>query len=173
MLRNFVPCSRVVVVLLLAVFSFAGDKRPSAPLPELNGNWRLDPVHSTAHPRYLVSNQIIIRQFGREYQFEFRAGSKLMSREIYALDGREHPGANTKLARAFVLAKLEKGQLVVITRSVMDPDGLQTFSETDHWFLSPDKKTLTHKMSDGKLCTYQKQPDQVETEETDKPEEDR
>jgi len=173
MLRNFVPYPRVVVVLLLAVFSFAGDKRSSAPLPELNGTWRLDPVHSTAHPRYLLSNQIIIRQFGRQYQFEFRAGHKLLARDVYAVDGKEHPGYSNKLSNGFVTAKVEKEQLLVTTRAAMDPDGTQTFSETERWFLSPDKKTLTNKMSDGKLRLYQKQPDEVETEETEKPEEDR
>jgi len=165
-MRASVPRVFVVVVLLLATLSFAGErKKPAAvSIPDLSGNWRLDPVHSTARPVYLQANQIIIKLFGRQYQFEFRGGHKLLARDIYAVDGRERPSYNTRLAKGFVSAKVEKEQLLVTTRAALDPEGNQTFIETERWSLSPDKKTLTNKMSDGKLRIYQKQPDEPETE---------
>lgn len=140
-------------VLLCSWVTFAAEPRPH---PDLTGYWKLDVIHSTAAPADMQASQVVISEFGNRLEFEFRAGHKVVSREYFTTDGIERPRYRSRLETASAKAKFEKDQLVIVTRSALDNEGLQQYTETDRWFLSKDGKVLTNKMTDGKLRIYEK-----------------
>ncbi|MFB3917597.1 MAG: hypothetical protein ACE14M_12760 [Terriglobales bacterium] len=149
----------VAAVLLCCSIAYAAEPKS---YPDLSGNWALDPVNSTADPIYMQASRIVITQSRTYLQFEFRSGQRLVAREYYTADGKERPRYSTRLESASAKAIFQKGQLVITTRSALDNEGLQQYTETDRWYVSPDGKTLTNKMSDGKLRVYQKKPPEPE-----------
>jgi hypothetical protein len=157
----------VLSLVLSTVVCFAVQK--SAAVPNFAGTWKLDLIHSTAGPEYLQASSIVVTPYDtgsdRKLQFEFMGGEKLLSRAVYTLDGREYPTySNRKVAKAYVSARINKSALVVRTRTVLDLDDTQEYTETSTWSVSSDGKVLTDKTTDGKLVCYVKQadPDQPE-----------
>jgi hypothetical protein len=155
--------SVVLLLICIALPSFAAESSTVAP-PSFTGNWKLDPIHSTADRRDLRASNVLITSYGNTLQIDFIAGGDILNRDIFTLDGMYYPSYYTRtISRAFVAAKMEnKSELVVQTRALLDVSGTQEYAQTDTWSVSPDGKTLTNRMTDGKLRVYIKQAPVVE-----------
>lgn len=153
---------RCLTLALLLFCSVAATCAQKPAVPAISGTWNLDLIHSTADPQPSFGTQLVITRYGNnKLQFEFLQEKKPLARNVYTLDGREYPSYYNTNERAFVSAKVNnKSELVVRTRSILDIDGTQEFTETDTWSLSRDGKTLVDKTDDGKVRVYVKQTDE-------------
>lgn len=162
----------MVLAFLLSstLVCFAVKKETVAP-PQFGGTWKLDPIHSTVNIKDMQASTVVITPFGDKLEFDFLGGEKLIGRETYTLDGVTHDSyTGRQVNRSFISAWMnKKSELIVRTRNILDLDDTQEYTDTDTWSVSPDGKTLTDRMTDGKLLIYQKQPSQAEAAKPAKP----
>lgn len=140
-----------VAVLLLAWVAGPGT-------PDLSGSWVLNPVKSTANPipKAKGPTRLIITQNGNNINFDSYDGNGLDHSSSFVVDDKERPRYKTRLERAYARARWDKGELVIVTRSFLDPEGTQSYTDVERWSLAKDGKTLVHKLSDGKVEVYEK-----------------
>ena len=143
-------------LLFLAVSVYAA--------PNLGGTWKFDPEVSNGQPAAPGASLLVVTQSADAITFDYYPLTKgqrgaLLQSYSYTTDGHQHPGYKTRTYVTYQRVYWHKNMLVVSTKGIIDPEGEQTFTDEDHWFVSEDGKTLTHKSSDGKKAVYARQPD--------------
>ncbi len=143
------------VSLLLSGVAMAGTQ------VNLAGNWKLDYRQSTVDLTNESSNRLVISQMGDALRFDRYKDAKLISTENIIADGKSRQRYKTRLEIAYVKARWEKGGLVLVTDSMLDNEGTQSYSTTERWEVSKDGKTLSKKTSDGVLV-FSREPEKPE-----------
>jgi hypothetical protein len=132
--------------------------------PNLAGTWKFDPNTSSGQPAARGASLLVVTQSGDALTFDYypvnnRERGELIQSSEYTADGRDHPGNKIRTYVSYVKAYWQGKSLILQTKSVMDPDGYQSFTLEDRWTLSNDGKTLTNHSSDGTKVVYTRQPD--------------
>jgi hypothetical protein len=140
--------------MLFAISPAFGVTKPP---PDLSGSWRLNRERSTGPWVPKAATALEITQRGDEIKFVYFSAETRTGSEAFLADGLERDRYSTRIERAFAKAQWHGDELVIITRHTLDQFGYQTYSETDTWTLSTDRKTLTNKLSDGSVLVYEKQ----------------
>jgi hypothetical protein len=138
---------------LAACASFAVVKN----IPDLSGKWRLDRDRSAGPSLPRAATALDITQRGDDVKFTYYSGGAATGSESFLADGVERDRYSTRIERAFAKVRWHKDDLIITTRHVLDALGYQAYSETDSWLLSPDRQTLTAKLSDGSLLVYERE----------------
>ena len=142
-----------VLALFAACASFAVIKN----LPDLSGHWKLNQERSSGPSLRMAATELDISQRGDEVKFTYYSGGAETGTESFLADGVERDRYTTRIERAYYKVQWQKDTLSIVTRHLMDIFGYQTYSETDTWKLSEDRRTLTAKLSDGSLLVYEKE----------------
>lgn len=138
----------LLTVLLLVTTAQAVSKSP----PNLSGIWKLDRDLTTA--RYVTDDTLVVRQTKTRVKFIYRTGNKVTGTDVFVTDGVEQNRYTTRIERAYYRARWKADELVVVTLHVLDVFGYQSYRETDSWVLDKEGRTLTEKLSDGKVAVY-------------------
>lgn len=145
------PRSSVRIVLtglLLVSTALAVSKSP----PNFAGVWKLDRDLTTA--KYVKDDTLVVHQTKTRVRFIYHSGDKITGTDVFITDGKEQDRYTTRIERAFYRARWKDDALVIVTLHVLDVFGYQSYRETDSWVLDKDGKTLTEKLSDGKVAVY-------------------
>ncbi len=141
----------VLAVLIMATLAAAVTKKP----PDLSGKWKLSREESTADPRFMKDDSMIVTQKDEVVKFAYFVDDKADGAETIVVDGLDHKRYVTRIERAYARARWGKDELVITTKHVMDILGYQFYDETERWVLSPDRRTLVNELPDGKKIVWE------------------
>jgi hypothetical protein len=145
-----------MVAMLVVVCACLAVER-AAVVANFSGTWQLDREQSRGPSLATAPTAVEIRQRGDEFKFVYFSGEKSTGSENFLADATERERYTTRLEKAYVRVRWDKGELLITTQHVLDARGYQTYSETDSWAVSQDRKTLTNKLSDGTVLVYERQ----------------
>jgi hypothetical protein len=140
----------IAMALLIAVAA-AVTKKP----PDLSGKWRLNRELSTADPRFMKDDSMIVTQKGNEVKFAYFIDDKADGAETIVVDGIDHRRYVTRIERAYARASWGNEELVIRTKHVMDDLGYQFYDEIERWVLSANHRTLVNQLPDGKKIVWE------------------
>jgi len=138
--------------LLLLSLACAVERTPA----DLSGDWKLVRERSKGASLAKAPTELELTQRGDEVKFDFFHNGEPSGSESFLADNVERSRYTTRVDRAYVRVHWDKDTLIVITRHFLDALGYQSFSETDSWVLSPDRKTVTNNVSDGSILVYER-----------------
>jgi hypothetical protein len=144
--------------ILLAVVLLVPALLAQKAAPDLSGRWMLAGSNRAWDALKTAETHLIISQSGEEIRLDRYSGEKLLSSETFVADGKERKRYATRTTTAYTKAQWVKGGFVITTRTVLDPQGTQSYAETDKWFLIDGGLKLQNKLSDGTMLLYSKQP---------------
>ena len=143
--------------VLFAVCILLGGATYAAPQPNLSGTWLLQPTKSTADLSQLQGNRLVISQSGNAVSFDYYRGKNLVASESFVANGIDKVRYKTRLYMAYGTAHWRNRALVIITDWMLNNEGTQTYSTTERWEVSKDRKTLYKKTSDGMIVYSREQ----------------
>jgi hypothetical protein len=132
------------ICILLGGTAYAATSQPN-----LSGTWIPQPQKSTGDLSQLQGNRLVIDQTGDAVSFDYYRGTKPVSSETIVADGQSKVRYKTRLYVAYGTARWQKAALVIDTQWVLNNEGTQTYTTTERWEVSKDRKTLYKKTSDG------------------------
>ncbi len=138
----------LLTALLLVSPALAVSKSP----PNFSGVWKLDRDLTTA--KYIKDDTLVVHQTKTRIRFIYHTGDKITGTDVFITDNKDQDRYTTRIERAFYKARWKDNELVIVTLHVLDVFGYQSYRETDSWVLDKDGKTLTEKLSDGKVAVY-------------------
>jgi hypothetical protein len=144
-----------LVVLFALTDSSAIERTPV----DMSGTWKLVREKSKGPSLAKAPTELDVTQRGDEVKFDFMHDGEASGSESFLADNVERSRYTTRIERAFARVRWDDNTLVVTTRHFLDPLGYQTFSETDSWVLSRDRKTVINNVSDGSILVYEREAD--------------
>jgi hypothetical protein len=129
---------------------------------DFSGTWKLNLQKSKGAPDWRPDTVLVILQSPYQIHFAYflnADATQPFENHDYSTNGKEAKIYATANETAYVSARqTSKKVLQVRTHHVARAEVADTdWTETDTWTLSDDGKTLTNKLSDGKIIVYDKQ----------------
>ena len=146
-------------VLLLALAALSALAATKDKLVDFSGTWKLNVKKSRGAPDWRPDTVLVVLQSPHQIHFTYflnpDARQPFESHD-YVTNGKETPLYTSANEQTFYSVRWNnKNVLQVRTHHLVRAEIADTdWSETDIWTLSDDGKTLTNKLSDGKLIVY-------------------
>jgi len=153
-------------VLLLGALAFASPAASKDRQIDFSGTWKLNMKLSKGAPDWRPDTVLVVLQSPYQIHFTYflnADASKPFQNNDYVTNGKESQLYATGNETAYGSARwTSKNMLQIRTHHQVRAEVADTdWTETDTWTLSEDGKTLTNKVSDGKVLIYDKQKDKV------------
>ena len=149
-------------ILLLGLLAMGAGAATKDAVIDFSGTWKLNIQKSRGAPDWRPDTVLVVLQSPYQMHFTYflnaDAPTPFQSND-YVTNGKEAQLYATGNERAYVSARWTSKHMVevkvhhVVRNEVADTG----WFETDTWSLSADRKTLTNKLSDGKMIVYDKQ----------------
>jgi hypothetical protein len=154
---------RSAAAMLLLTLAVAGTMAATKDaVIDFSGTWKLNMQKSKGAPDWRPDTVLVVLQSPYQIHFAYFLNSDAtqpFQNRDYVINGKEAQSYATSNEIAYVsVHRTNKNVLQVRTRHVVRGEVADTdWTETDTWTLSDDGKTLTNKLSDGKIIVYDKQ----------------
>jgi len=154
---------RNMVATLWLALAAAGAMAASKDRPiNFSGTWKLNMQKSKGAPDWTPDAVLVVLQSPYQIHFAYFLNADAptpFKNHDYVTNGKESKSYATGNEEAYASARWTSKNVLqvrlhhVVRAEIADTD----WTETDTWILSDDGKTLTNKLSDGKIIVYDKQ----------------
>jgi hypothetical protein len=129
---------------------------------DFSGTWKLNMSKSKGPPDWRPETVLVVVQTPYQIHFAYFLNADTtqpFENHDFVPNGKEVKAYVTANEYAYVSTRwTNKNMLQVRLRHLVHAEIADTeWTETDYWSLSDDGKTLTNKLSDGKVLVYDKQ----------------
>ena len=154
-MRKLLPI--LVILLFVAGAMAAGKDR----IVDFSGTWKLNMQKSHGAPDWRPETVLVVLQSPYQIHFTYFLNNDTrqpFENHDYVTNGKEQQLYASANETAYASVRwTNKNVLEVRLRHVVRSEVADTaWTETDTWTISPDGKTLTNKLSDGKTIVYDK-----------------
>jgi len=154
---------KIGIIMLLLVLATEGTMTAAKDKPvNFSGTWKLNMKQSKGAPDWTPDAVLVVLQSPYQIHFAYflnADAAQPFQNHDYVTNGKQAKLYATGNETAYVSARwTSKNVLQVRLHHVVPHEIADTeWNETDTWILSDDGKTLTNKLSDGKVLIYDKQ----------------
>jgi len=148
-----------VTVLLLALTALGAQAATKDRLVDFSGTWKLNVKKSRGAPDWRPDTVLVVLQSPHQIHFTYFLNDDArqpFESHDYITNGKEAPLYTSANERTFYSVRWDNKNVLqvkihhLVRAEIADTD----WNETDIWTLSDDGKTLTNRLSDGKLIVY-------------------
>jgi len=152
----------VVAALLLALIALGAMAASKDRQVDFSGTWKLNMQKSKGAPDWRPDTVLVVLQSPYQVHFVYFLNADAVSpfeTHDYVTNGKESKLYSTGAETAYASVKWTSKYVLQVRmhRQVRSEIADTDWTETDLWMLSDDGKTLTNKLSDGKIIVYEKQ----------------
>jgi hypothetical protein len=152
----------VMAVLLLSLAAAGAMAAAKDRMVNFSGTWKLNMKKSKGAPDWRPDTVLVVLQSPYQIHFAYFLNddaTQPFENHDYVTNGKESQLYATGNETAYASVRwTSKNVLQVRMHHVVRSEiGDTDWSETDTWTLSDDGKTLTNRVSDGKMIVYDKQ----------------
>jgi len=148
-----------VTVLLLTLVTLGAAAATKDRLVDFTGTWKLNMKKSRGAPDWRPDTVLVVLQSPYQIHFTYFLNGDArqpFENHDYVTNGKEAPLYTSATELTYYSVRWNNKNVLqvkihhVVRHEIADTD----WSETDIWTLSDDGKTLTNRLSDGKLIVY-------------------